>query len=140
MTQFGPVGDLEPWTITLGELDERMGVEIVEQSWERVITRMPVAGNRQSYGLLHGGALLALGEATGSWAANIHASTLGLTCVGIDASGSHHRSVRDGFVIATATPIRLGRTVDVHQVVVRAEDSGERLSTFRITDLLREPR
>lgn len=139
-TPWGPAGDLEPWSITLGELDERMGVAVVEQSIERVVVRMPVAGNRQSFGLLHGGALLALGEAAGSWAACVHASTLGMVAVGVDASGTHHRSVRDGYVVATATPIRLGRTLDSHEVIITAEDTGERLSTFRITNLLREPR
>ena len=65
----------EPWKIILGELDEKMGVKIVEESVERVVATMPVEGNRQSFGLLHGGASLAFGEAIGSWAAVIHAST-----------------------------------------------------------------
>ena len=123
-----------PWTITLGELDERMGVEIVEQSVDRVVARMPVEGNRQSHGLLHGGASLALAEAVGSWAAVIHASTLGKVAVGVDANGTHHSSARDGWVVATATPIRLGRTLTSHEVVIAHEETGERLCTFRITN------
>jgi acyl-coenzyme A thioesterase PaaI-like protein len=71
----------EPWKITLGELDEKMGVKILEESVDRVVATMPVEGNRQSFGLLHGGASLAVGEAVGSWAAVIHASTLGKTAV-----------------------------------------------------------
>ena len=130
---------MEPqlWRITLGELDEKMGVEILEQSVERVVARMPVAGNRQSFGLLHGGASLAVGEAVGSWAAVIHASTLGKTAVGIDVTATHHKSARDGFVTITATPISLGRTVTSHQVLIENE-AGERLCTLRITNLLRE--
>ena len=124
----------QPWTITLGELDERMGVEIVEQSVDRVVARMPVEGNRQSHGLLHGGAMLALGEAVGSWAAVIYASTLGKVAVGVDASATHHASARDGWVVATATPIKLGRTLTSHEVIITSEETGERLSTFRITD------
>ena len=76
------------WKITLGELDEKMGVKIVEESVERVVATMPVEGNRQSFGLLHGGASLAVGEAVGSWAAVIHASTLGKTAVGVDVSAT----------------------------------------------------
>ena len=59
MTAVSP--DATPWKITLGELDEKMGVKIVEESVERVVATMPVEGNRQSFGLLHGGASLAVG-------------------------------------------------------------------------------
>lgn len=67
---------MTPWTIELGELDRKMGVEVLEQSPERVVATMPVDGNRQSLGLLHGGAMVAIAEAVGSWAAVIHASTM----------------------------------------------------------------
>src|SRR6478752_3411718 len=77
-------GSTELWKITLGELDEKMGVKIVEESVDRVVATMPVEGNRQSFGLLHGGASLAVGEAVGSWAAVIFASTLGKTALGVD--------------------------------------------------------
>ncbi|MHA7178967.1 PaaI family thioesterase [Arthrobacter sp. MDB2-24] len=126
---------LPPWTISLGELDEKMGVAILEQSAERVVATMPVEGNRQSFGLLHGGASLAVGEAVGSWAAVIHASTLGKTAVGVDVSATHHRSARDGTVTITATPIHLGRTLTTHEVLL-TDDAGRRLCTLRITNLL----
>jgi 1,4-dihydroxy-2-naphthoyl-CoA hydrolase len=124
-----------PWTIVLGELDEKMGVRIVEQSVERVVATMPVAGNRQSFGLLHGGASLAVGEAVGSWAAVIHASTLGKTAVGVDVSATHHRGAREGTVTITATPIHLGRTLTTHEVLL-TNAAGQRLCTLRITNLL----
>lgn len=124
-----------PWTITLGELDEKMGVVILEQSAERVVATMPVEGNRQSFGLLHGGASLAVGEAVGSWAAVIHASTLGKTAVGVDVSATHHRGAREGTVTITATPIQLGRTLTTHEVLL-TDDAGQRLCTLRITNLL----
>lgn len=124
-----------PWTIVLGELDEKMGVRILEQSVERVVATMPVAGNRQSFGLLHGGASLAVGEAVGSWAAVIHASTLGKTAVGVDVSATHHRGAREGTVTITATPIHLGRTLTTHEVLLTNE-AGQRLCTLRITNLL----
>jgi 1,4-dihydroxy-2-naphthoyl-CoA hydrolase len=128
-----------PWTITLGELDEKMGVRILEQSVDRVVATMPVEGNRQSFGLLHGGASLAVGEAVGSWAAVIHASTLGRTAVGVDVSATHHRSAREGVVTITATPIHLGRTLTTHEVLI-TDESGRRLCTLRITNLLLDKR
>jgi 1,4-dihydroxy-2-naphthoyl-CoA hydrolase len=131
-------GEPEPsglWKITLGELDEKMGVRIVEESVERVVATMPVEGNRQSFGLLHGGASLAVGEAVGSWAAVIHASTMGKTAVGVDVSATHHRSARKGTITITATPLQLGRTLTAHEVLITNE-AGERLCTMRITNLL----
>lgn len=128
-----------PWTITLGELDEKMGVRILEQSVERVVATMPVEGNRQSFGLLHGGASLAVGEAVGSWAAVIHASTQGRTAVGVDVSATHHRSAREGVITITATPIHLGRTLTTHEVLI-TDAAGRRLCTLRITNLLLDKR
>ena len=122
------------WTIELGELDEKMGVRILEQSAERVVATMPVEGNRQSFGLLHGGASVAFAEALGSWAAVIHAGP-GRTAVGVDINATHHRSARSGVVTGVATAIRLGRTVASHEIVV-TDDDGNRLCTARITNLI----
>ncbi len=127
----------EPWRIVLGELDEKMGVTVLEESAERVVASMPVEGNRQSLGLLHGGAMVALGEAVGSWAAVIHASTMGKVAVGVDVNATHHRSSRTGTVTATATALQLGRSLTCHEVVVEHED-GTRLCTVRITNFLKE--
>ena len=138
----GRLGFLAPrilesmWKISLGELDEKMNVKIIEESVERVVASMPIEGNRQSFGLLHGGASLAVGEAVGSWAAVIHASTLGMTAVGVDVSATHHKSATSGLITITATPISLGRTLTSHEVVITHEN-GDRLCTLRITNLLR---
>ncbi|TYD00189.1 hotdog fold thioesterase [Arthrobacter echini] len=133
MTQ--PTPEYTPWTITLGELDEKMGVRILEQSVDRVVATMPVEGNRQSFGLLHGGASLAVGEAVGSWAAVIHASTLGKTAVGVDVSATHHKGAREGLITITATPIHLGGTVTTHEVLL-SNEAGQRICTLRITNVL----
>ena len=122
------------WTIELGKLDEKMGVRILEQSAQRVVATMPVEGNRQSFGLLHGGASVAFAEALGSWAAVIHAGP-GRSAVGLDVNATHHRSARSGLVTGVATAIRLGRTVTSHEVVLTDED-GNRLCTVRITNLI----
>ena len=91
----------EVWKIQLGELDKKMGVEILEESAERVVATMPVEGNTQSFGLLHGGAMACIAEAVGSWAAVIHASTLGKVAVGVDINATHHASGRSGQVTAS---------------------------------------
>lgn len=124
------------WHIVLGELDEKMGVVVLEQSPERVVATMPVAGNRQSFGLLHGGASVAFAEALGSWAAVLHAGP-GRTAVGVDINATHHRGTREGLVTGIATALHLGNTVTTHEVVLTNE-RGERLCTARITNLLRD--
>ncbi|GER22494.1 hypothetical protein NCCP1664_09910 [Zafaria cholistanensis] len=129
------MADSAVWSITLGELDRKMGVRIIEESIDKVVATLPVEGNRQSFGLLHGGASLAVGEAVGSWAAVKHASTMGKVAVGVDVSATHHKSAREGLVTITATPISLGRRITSHQVVLENE-AGERLCTLRITNMI----
>lgn len=124
---------MEKWTIELGELDHKMGVKVLEQSPERVVASMPIDGNRQSLGLLHGGAMVSLAEAVGSWAAVIHASTMGKVAVGVDINATHHASGYEGLVTATATAIRLGRTLTSHEVII-TDAAGKRLCTARITN------
>ncbi|MGN6503507.1 MAG: PaaI family thioesterase [Pseudolysinimonas sp.] len=125
------------WQIVLGQLDEKMGVTVLEQSAERVVATIPVEGNRQSFGLLHGGASVAFAEALGSWAAVIHASSLGKSAVGLDINATHHASATSGVVTGVATAVRLGSTVTSHEIVV-TDDQGRRLCTARITNLLVE--
>ncbi len=120
----------------LGELDVKMGVTILEQSAERVVATMPVEGNRQSFGLLHGGASVAFAEALGSWAAVIHAGP-GRTAVGVDINATHHRAATGGVVTGVATAVQLGRTLACHEIVI-TDDEGRRLCTARITNLLRD--
>ncbi|BAF53627.1 PaaI family thioesterase [Corynebacterium glutamicum] len=129
----------ELWTIQLGELDKKMGVEVLEQSANKVVARMPIDGNRQSLGLLHGGAMVSLAEAVGSWAAVIHASSMGKVAVGVDINATHHASGLKGYVTATATAIRLGRTLTSHEVVLH-DDAGKRLCTARITNAIVDKR
>ncbi|WP_249354546.1 hotdog fold thioesterase [Glutamicibacter sp. V16R2B1] len=112
-----------------------MGVRIIEESVQRVVGRMPVAGNTQSFGLLHGGASLAVGEAVGSWAAVKFASTFGKVVVGVDVNATHHRSATGGEVTITATPIKLGRRLTSHEVII-TDDQDRRICTLRITNLV----
>lgn len=119
-----------------GELTQKMGIEYLELSAERSVARMPVEGNRQVVGILHGGAHVVLGESLGSLSAAIHAGP-GRYAVGIDVNATHTKSISDGFVTATCTAISLGRTICVHEIAI-TNDDGDRLSTIRITNLLRD--
>ena len=100
---------------------------------------MPVEGNRQPLGLMHGGAYVVLAETLGSFAANVWAHPLNKFAVGIEINASHTKSATSGVVTATCSAISLGKTITLHQIVVD-DESGARLSTIRITNLLRERR
>jgi uncharacterized protein (TIGR00369 family) len=125
-------------SVELGDLDRKMGIEILEESVERLVGTMPVAGNTQVYGRLHGGASMVLGEFLGSWAAALHAAALGKTAVGVDISGTHHRGVRGGIVTGVATPLHLGRRMATHHVAI-SDDQGRAVATVRITNALIDP-
>jgi uncharacterized protein (TIGR00369 family) len=123
---------------TAGTLLERMGIELVELSADRAVGTMPVAGNTQPFGLLHGGASAVLAETLGSYAAQVHAGA-GRIAVGIELNATHHRSARSGSVTGTATALHLGSKVVSYQVVVEDED-GRRLCTARLTCMLIDAR
>jgi len=119
----------------LGALAEKMGIELVEFSAERSVATMPVEGNTQPVGLLHGGAYVVLGESLGSMAANLHAGP-GRLAVGIDINATHTSSATRGLVTGTCTAIHLGNTLTVHEIVV-TDERGRRCSTVRITNLIK---
>jgi 1,4-dihydroxy-2-naphthoyl-CoA hydrolase len=121
-----------------GELPRRMGIEFIELSAEYSVARMPVEGNRQVVGLLHGGAHVVLGESLGSISSAIHAGP-GRYAVGIEINATHSRSVTEGWVTATCRSISLGRTLATHEIIITDED-GNRLSTVRMTNMLRDRR
>ncbi len=120
----------------MGALAEKMGIVFTEFSIERSVATMPVEGNTQPVGLLHGGAYVVLGESLGSMAANLHAGP-GRLAVGIDINATHTRSATSGTVTGVCTPIHLGRSMAVHEIVV-SDDQGRRCSTIRITNMIRE--
>ncbi|WP_144790092.1 PaaI family thioesterase [Kocuria palustris] len=121
-----------------GELSEKLGIEYLEASAERVIARMPVEGNRQPVGLLHGGATISLAESLGSMGSFIHGAALGRVAVGLEVSATHHSSARSGWVVATAEALQLGRSVATYEVTVRAQRDQRRISTIRVTCFLKE--
>jgi len=115
----------------VGEMAQKLGIDLVEVTPDRATARMPVDGNRQPFGLLHGGASAALAETIGS----IHAYVLaaeGRAAVGIELSCAHHRSARDGFVTAVCVPLHVGRTLATFDIVI-SDDTARRLCTARLT-------
>ena len=119
-----------------GALAKKMGIEFLELSAERSVATMPVEGNTQVVGILHGGAHVVLGESLGSVSSAIHAGP-GRIAVGIEINASHSRSASSGIVTATCTALNLGRTLATHEIVVR-DENGRRLSTIRMTNFLKD--
>jgi uncharacterized protein (TIGR00369 family) len=119
-----------------GGLGERLGIEIVEASATRVVGTMPVVGNTQPFGLLHGGASCALAESLGSVGASMHAAEFGAYAVGVEISATHHRGARDGTVTGVATPLHLGGSVATYEIAI-TDEAGDRVCTARLTCLLR---
>ncbi|MBX9245056.1 hotdog fold thioesterase [Actinotalea ferrariae] len=117
-----------------GTLMERMGIEILEASASGAVGTMPVAGNTQPYGLLHGGASVVLAETLGSFAAMLHAGEE-RQAVGIEVGATHHRSALEGVVTGRATALHLGRTTASYEIVVE-DSASRRVCTARLTCLL----
>jgi len=115
-----------------GTLLSTMGIVVTEASTERIVATMPVKGNTQPYGLLHGGASCVLAESLGSIGSALHAAPFGKVAVGVDINATHHRAARDGIVTGVATPIYLGRTTTSYEVVI-TDERDKRVCTARIT-------
>lgn len=117
-----------------GALAKKMNIDFLELSAEYSVATMPVEGNTQVIGLLHGGAHVVLGESLGSISSAIHAGP-GRYAVGIEINATHSKSVTSGFVTGTCTALVLGRTLATHEIVIR-DEQGRRLSTVRMTNML----
>jgi uncharacterized protein (TIGR00369 family) len=117
-------------------LVSRMGIKIVEATAERVVGSMPVSGNTQPYGLLHGGASCVLAETLGSLGSALHAGPDRVT-IGIEISATHHRGASGGEVTGVATRLHGGRTITTYEIVI-TDDQGRRVCTARLSCLLRD--
>jgi uncharacterized protein (TIGR00369 family) len=117
-------------------LPRRMGIKIIEASPQRVVGTMPVEGNTQPYGILHGGASCVLAESLGSLGSALQAGP-GRFTVGIEINATHHRSVRSGLVTGVATLVHGGRTMATYDIVITGED-GRRVCTARLSCLHRD--
>jgi 1,4-dihydroxy-2-naphthoyl-CoA hydrolase len=122
----------------LGALGERMGLRILESSPDRVVGTLPVEGNTQPYGILHGGASAVLAEQLGSIGAHLHAGP-GRIAVGVELNASHHRAVSSGSITGVATAITRGGTLATYEIVI-TDDEGRRVCTARLSCVLRDAR
>ena len=118
----------------IGALDKKMGIEIIEASPERLVGTMPVEGNTQPIGLLHGGANVVLAESLGSIGTQLHAGPT-RKIVGVDINATHHKSATKGVVTGVATAVSLGKTMCCYDIVI-TNDEGQRTCTARITCLI----
>jgi uncharacterized protein (TIGR00369 family) len=121
-----PAGSISP-------LDDKLGIEIVDFDPERMVATMPVKGNEQPYGLLHGGATCALMETIGSWAAALSAGP-DRQVVGIELNVSYLRAATEGVVTAVCTPVRRGRTLLTFLIEV-SDEQGRPTASGRLTCL-----
>lgn len=104
-------------------LAEKLGIEIVELTPSRVVGTMPVdERTRQPYGLLHGGASVALAETLASLGAIMNLDQHAFSAVGLEINANHIRAKRDGHVRGTATPSHIGRSTHVWMVQIVDED------------------
>ncbi|WP_416981233.1 PaaI family thioesterase [Streptomyces sp. T028] len=137
----GPASGLPPRSLlsvppglTERQLATRMGIEIVSWDADRLVGTMPVDGNQQPFGWLHGGANAVLAETLGSVAAGIHVAPRG-TVAGLELSCTHHRSARSGVVTGVCTPLHQGNRVATYQVSI-TDDQGRLTCTARLTCLV----
>jgi uncharacterized protein (TIGR00369 family) len=117
-------------------LVSRMGIKILEATARRVVGTMPVAGNTQPYGLLHGGASCVLAETLGSLGSAMHAGP-GRVTIGIEISATHHRGAAEGEVTGVATLVHGGQTMTTYEIII-TDDHGRRVCTSRLSCLLRD--
>ncbi|MEU3920794.1 hotdog fold thioesterase [Streptomyces sp. NPDC029004] len=125
-----------PAELAAEQLVDRLGIEIKEWSQDRVVATMPVAGNRQPFGLLHGGASAALAETLGSLAATAYVAPDGML-VGIELNCTHHRAAREGLVTGVCEPLYHGTQVGTYQVTI-TDEADRLICTARLTCLLRK--
>lgn len=118
-----------------GELAQRCGIDVVAWDGTHLTGTMPVEGNRQPFGLLHGGASGVLAETLGS----IHANLLGgpdRVAVGIELNCTHHRSATSGLVTGVSSALHAGRTLVTLQIAI-SDEAGRPVCTSRLTCMLR---
>ncbi|OEJ31519.1 PaaI family thioesterase [Streptomyces subrutilus] len=136
LDEYAALGIDLPSLFSAGHLGERMDIRVLEASAERVVATMPVEGNTQPYGLLHGGASAVLAETIGSVGAMMHGGITKIA-VGVDLNCTHHRGVRSGLVTGVATPVHRGRSTTTYEIVI-SDEQDRRVCTARLTCLLRD--
>jgi 1,4-dihydroxy-2-naphthoyl-CoA hydrolase len=127
---WAPAGAISP-------LDDKLGIQITDFNPDRLVATMPVEGNQQPFGLLHGGATCSLVETIGSWAAMLAAGP-DRQVVGIELNASYLRAATSGVVTAVCTPVRRGRTLSTFLIDI-TDDQGRQTATARLTCMTLNP-
>jgi uncharacterized protein (TIGR00369 family) len=121
---------------SLGTLIRTIGLEFLQSGPDSVVARIPVEGNTQPYGVLHGGATAALCETVASFGTALAAGP-GKLAMGIELNVNHIRAVRRGYVTATGTPLHIGKTTAVWDMKVH-DDEGRLIAVSRLTLAIRD--
>jgi 1,4-dihydroxy-2-naphthoyl-CoA hydrolase len=121
-------------TDSFSPLDDKLGIQITDFNPDRLVATMPVKGNEQPFGLLHGGATCSLVETIGSWAATI---TVGpeRRAVGIELNATYVKAATSGVVTAVCTPVRRGRTLATFLIEV-SDEEGNTTASARLTCMI----
>ena len=125
----------KPWYIDLGQrgLQKVLGIEIVEMTPDRVVATMPVNDcTHQPFGILHGGASIALAETVASLGAANRIDREKFIAVGQEINGNHLRPKSDGIVTATGIPVHVGRSSHVWSIEIR-DEAGKLVCISRCT-------
>ncbi|CAN5532571.1 hotdog fold thioesterase [soil metagenome] len=110
-----------------------LGIEILELTDDRVVATMPVdARTHQPFGILHGGASVALAETVASLGATGRIDRTAFMAVGQEINANHLRPKSDGVVTATATPVHVGRSSQVWSIEIR-DEAGKLVCISRCT-------
>ncbi len=119
-----------------GALGDRMGIRFTELGYDQVVATMPVEGNTQPYGILHGGASVVLAESIGSMMAVLVAGP-GRAAVGMSITAIHHRPASSGHVTGVGTVLASGRTTASIAIAV-SDDEGRRVCSCTLLCQLRD--
>lgn len=115
-----------------------LGMEFTEIGPDYLRAIMPVDDRtRQPYGLLHGGASVALAETVGSVASSLLIDPLKQICVGLEINANHVKGVLEGYVHAIARPVHLGSTTHVWDIRI-CDDENKLVCISRLTVAIRD--
>jgi uncharacterized protein (TIGR00369 family) len=134
--------NLSEWARSIARrgLNGALGIELVEVSDARVVATMPVDDRtRQPFGLLHGGASIALAETVASFGAAARIDRTRFVAVGQEINGNHLRPKTDGTVTATGVPVHVGRTSQVWSIEI-VDEAGKMICIARCTVAIAERR
>jgi 1,4-dihydroxy-2-naphthoyl-CoA hydrolase len=116
-----------------GSMNEHLGIEFTEVGDDYICAKMPVDHRtRQPYGILHGGASVVLAETLGSVGAAFSVDMKKYRCVGLDINSNHIRPVKEGYVYGKATPLHIGKSTQVWQIMIHNEEE-KLVNVSRIT-------